>query len=132
MGWRLCGENLYAKHSIHYKRLPAHFLVFSIWNEKNECLSWDETVEWVELLGLKTVPMLCREIWNEAGTRAIDIETYDGDPCEGYVVRVARAFQYREFKDVVAKYVRKGHVHTHSHWMREAVVPNRLKEDAHV
>ena len=31
-------------HSIAYDALPAHFLVFSIWNERNECLSWDETV----------------------------------------------------------------------------------------
>jgi RNA ligase-like protein len=131
-GWRICGENLFAKHSIHYKNLPAHFLVFSIWNEKNECLSWDETETWSELLDLKTVAVLERAPWNEKATRALEFETYNGDPCEGYVVRVARAFQYKEFKDVVAKFVRKNHVHTHSHWMREAVVPNKLKEGAHV
>lgn len=131
-GWRICGENLFAKHSIHYKNLPAYFLVFSVWNEKNECLSWDETETWSELLDLKTVAVLERGLWNEKATKALDIETYNGDPCEGYVVRVARAFQYKEFKDVVAKYVRKGHVQTHAHWMREAVVLNRLKENAHV
>lgn len=38
-GWRLCGENLYAQHSIHYAGLPDYFLLFSIWNERNECLS---------------------------------------------------------------------------------------------
>jgi hypothetical protein len=36
-------------------------LVFSIWNEQN-ALSWDETVEWAELLGLFTVPVLWRGI----------------------------------------------------------------------
>ena len=28
-GIRICGENLYAKHSIHYTDLPSYFLVFS-------------------------------------------------------------------------------------------------------
>ena len=36
---RICGENLYAKHSIHYTNLESYFEVFSIWNEKNDCLS---------------------------------------------------------------------------------------------
>lgn len=125
-GWRVCGENLFAKHSIHYKNLAAHFMVFSIWNEKNECLSWDETKVWAELYGLKTVPMIYRGDWDESRVKATNIDTYSGDPCEGYVVRVARAFQYREFKNVVAKFVRKNHVQTHAHWMREAVVPNLL------
>ena len=43
--WRVCGENMFAKHSIHYKNLDDFFLMFSIWNEKNECLSWKETEE---------------------------------------------------------------------------------------
>lgn len=132
-GWRICGENLYAKHSIHYKHLPAHFLVFSIWNEKNECLSWKETETWCELLGLKTVPVFYRDAWDESHTRAIQIDAYNGDPCEGYVVRVARSFQFKEFKDVVAKFVRKNHVQTHGHWMREAMTLNLVEgEGAHV
>ena len=126
-GWRVCGENLYAKHSIFYRHLPAYFLAFGIWNEKNVCLSWDETVEWAGLLGLSTVPVLERGPWNETAVRAIDIQTYNGDPCEGYVVRVARAFHSKEFRNVAGKYVRKDHVHTHGHWMREAVVPNALR-----
>ena len=47
-GWRICGENVYALHSIYYEQLTSYFYVFSIWNENNECLSWDETVEWAE------------------------------------------------------------------------------------
>ena len=127
-GWRICGENLYAKHSIHYRNLPAHFMVFGIWNERNECLSWDETETWCKLLDLKTVPVLSRGLWNEKATRALELETHSGDPCEGYVVRVARAFAFKEFKDVVAKFVREGHVTTHSHWARQAIVKNGLKE----
>jgi hypothetical protein len=29
-GWRVCGENLYAQHSIAYRNLESYFLVFSI------------------------------------------------------------------------------------------------------
>src|SRR5207249_1831384 len=56
---RICGENLWAKRSIKYTRLSAFFQVFSIW-EGTHCLSWDGTVEWVQLLGLTLVPVLYR------------------------------------------------------------------------
>jgi len=125
--WRVCGENLYAKHAIHYKKLPAYFLVFSIWNEKNLCLSWDETLTWVELLGLKTVPVLYRGPWDETKIRACYQPTFDGEECEGYVVRVAGEFHYREFRRAVAKFVRAGHVPLHGgHWANRVVVPNEL------
>ena len=53
-GWRLCCENVYAKHSIHYpdNYLEGYLYLLSIWNEKNECLSFDDTVEFAELLDL--------------------------------------------------------------------------------
>ena len=44
-GWRICGENLYATHSIKYENLKSYFLGFSVWNEQNMCLSWEETTE---------------------------------------------------------------------------------------
>lgn len=128
--WRVCGENLYAVHSIHYHNLPAYFLVFSIWDQKNFCQSWDDTEEWAKLLELKTVPVIYRGPWDEKRIRDLDLETYAGDPCEGYVVRVARSFHYKEFRNVVAKVVRKNHLHTHGHWMRQAVVVNGLAERA--
>jgi hypothetical protein len=130
-GWRVCGENLYAKHTIHYKKLPAHFLVFSVWNEKNVCLPWDETLTWAELLGLKVVPVLYRGPWDEMKVRACHQPTFDGEECEGYVVRVAGEFHYREFRRCAAKYVRAGHVPVHGgHWANRVVVPNELAEGA--
>ena len=42
-GWRLCGENLYARHSIAY-RLKSYFQLFAIFDDSNHCLSWDDTV----------------------------------------------------------------------------------------
>jgi hypothetical protein len=125
-GWRVCGENLYAKHSILYKNLPAHFLVFSIWNEKNACLSWSETRLWAQLLELPVVQVIEQGMWNEAATRALDLRRWGGDECEGYIVRVEREFAFSEFRRVVGKHVRAHHVHTHGHWMRQAVEVNGL------
>ena len=104
--WRLCGENLYAKHSIKYNNLKSYFLLFSIWNEKNVCLSWDATLEWVELIGINTVPVVYEGLWDEEKIRALtSIKEYDGDPVEGYVVRLRDSFSYRDFKVSIAKYV---------------------------
>jgi len=128
-GWRICGENLYAVHSIRYNNLASHFMVFGIWTDRNVCLSWDETADWAELLGLKTVPVLRRERWDEARMRAFDAYSPAGDECEGYVVRVAREIRFKEFRDVVGKWVRHGHIHTHGHWMRQAVVVNGLRAE---
>lgn len=128
-GWRFCWENLFAKHQIHYKNLRSHLQLISVWNEKNVCLSWDETQTWAELLEVKTVPVLFRYGWNEGRVRSLELKNFEGDSCEGYVVRVSRAFHYKEFRHVVGKYVRKDHVHTHGHWMREAVVKNELRKE---
>lgn len=123
--WRICGENVYAQHSVAYTNLSSYFLVFSIWNEKNECLSWEETVTWCSLLGLKHVPVLfsgkySREILDEIETRM------DFNSQEGYVVRNSSMFHFTEFQNNVAKYVRIGHVQTDQHWINKQVIQNKL------
>jgi hypothetical protein len=126
-GWRVCGENLYARHSIAYQNLNDHFLVFSVWNERNECLSWYDTYEWAGMLGLKTVPTLYYGDWVESLMRRMEPKEHDGDPCEGYVVRRADSFAYAQFRTHVGKFVRANHVQTHGHWMRSQVVPNGMR-----
>lgn len=128
-GWRICGENLYAKHSIKYNNLKNYFLVFSIWNEKNVCLGWDETIEYCKLMDLDMVPVLYRGIWNEDIIKGIYKEDFENDPCEGYVVRLAQEFHYKEFRHCVGKFVRENHVQTHGHWTKQKVEPNLLKEE---
>lgn len=125
-GWRINGENLTAKHSIAYSNLDTYFYLFSIWNEVNQCLSWDETVQYADVLGLKIVPVLYRGIWDEKKIRSLYTPSYNGNPCEGYVIRVARAFSYAEFRNCAAKFVREGHVATSHHW-KEHITFNSLK-----
>ncbi len=38
-GWRLCGENMYARHSVAYDDLESFFYLFSVWNGRDECLA---------------------------------------------------------------------------------------------
>lgn len=125
-GWRVCGENLWAEHSIPYKNLPSYFMGFSIWNEQNICLDWEETKEWFDLLNVTCVPVLYDGIFNLDVLRNIEKEmNFDVD--EGYVVRVAESFKYSDFKYSVAKYVRADHVNTVKHWRHgQAFKPNGL------
>jgi hypothetical protein len=124
-GWRLCGENLYARHSIAYDALPSYFTLFSIWDADNRCLDWDTTVEWAQLLGLATVPVLYDGVFDEDWLRELEDEL-DLERCEGYVVRLADGFAFAEFGVSVAKWVRGHHVQTDQHWMHQEIVPNGL------
>jgi hypothetical protein len=130
IGWqlpnsmRICGENVTAVHTIRYTNLATYFYVFSIW-EGSKCLSWDDTLEWCELLDLVAVPVFYKGIW--------DIEIIKGiaktltPNCEGYVVRPVTSFQLSEFKDVVLKY--RGIEITGNHnWMAKQVEFNEFKQ----
>lgn len=127
-GWRVCGENLWAEHSIHYDDLPSYFLGFSIWDATNRCLCWDDTVVWADLLDITLVPVLYDGIYEDCDFKAIE-KSLNFDKDEGYVVRVASEFKYGEFKSSIAKFVRAGHVQTTKHWRAgRSFTPNGLKK----
>ncbi len=129
-GWRICGENVYARHSIAYTDLPSYFLVFAIYNERNVCLSWDETLQWANRLGLSCMPELYRGPYNEQAVAAC----YSGRSVfgeslqEGYVVRLAAEIVWGLHGASMAKFVRRGHVQTDEHWMLGEIFPNRLRQ----
>jgi len=113
---RICGENLYAIHSIEYTDLEDYFQIFSIWFD-DVCFSWDDTKQKAKHMGLKTVKEIYRGIYDEEMIKNLDI----GDS-EGYVIRIADEFHH-DFHDELffgpmAKYVRKNHVQTNEHWLR--------------
>jgi hypothetical protein len=142
-GWRVNVENLFAKHAIHYQNLADHALLFAIWNERNYILDWDETKEWGPLLGLTMCPVIYDGLYDERFLReqllkpfetsekdehGHRVYRYDGDVMEGYVVRDAGTFHYKDFRKNVGKWVRKGHVPEHGgHWKRRIVTPNKLR-----
>jgi hypothetical protein len=127
--WRVCGENLYALHSIAYTDLETYFMGFSIWNEHNRCLDWDHTQEWFQLLGITSVPVMYDGIWDENLIRGLYDERRDYHHHEGYVVRTAAGFGYGDFRRCVAKYVRANHVAPDKHnWFSQQIIPNKLRE----
>lgn len=131
--WRIVGENMYAKHSIFYKNLKSYFYVFAIYDDKNTCLSWDETKTYCELLGLVHVPVLYEGIWDLNRVKSCWTEyDSDGNEQEGYVIRVKDSFSYENqdegvYSKYTAKYVRKNHVQTSQHWMNEKIILNELE-----
>lgn len=124
--YRICGENLYAKHSIYYDNLVSYFMCFNIWNATH-CLSWTETIEWCELLGLDHVPVIYEGLFDLELIKDI-VSKINTKKQEGVVVRIADGFEYYDFNKCVAKWVRSGHVQTDEHWMNSEIVHNGLKQ----
>ena len=151
-GWRICAENLWARHTVPYEDemyIDGHYnplRPFSIWNEKNECLAWDETVEWfrlfeesmrsdetdenkknsiffrspkVEYDGIFDMDML-KSFYKD--------RKYDPEKVEGFVIRVADSFHYKEFSKWVGKYVTKEFKeklnNSHGHWRKFGIQKN--------
>ncbi|WP_327064793.1 RNA ligase family protein [Kitasatospora sp. NBC_01302] len=126
-GWRICGENLFARHSVDYRELAGYFYGFSVWDEADRCLDWDATVRFLRGLGVPVPRVRWRGVYDERALRALRVAA----ACEeGYVVRTVEGFPGAEFGTRVAKWVRPGHVQTGTHWMHAAVVPNGLGPQA--
>jgi hypothetical protein len=124
---RICGENLYAVHSVKYDNLPSYFMMFSMWID-NTCLSWDETVEYAKILGLETVPVIYDDIYDkDAIIKAF--QPYENTN-EGYVIRIADEFTYGDFRRSVGKFVRPEFRqivnNSHGHWISKKIETNGL------
>jgi len=128
-GWRVCGEYLYAQHSIAYDTLPGYFLVFSVIDEKEICCAWDITRLWTLSLDLHTVPVLFRGIFTEEVVAELSkpAPSKYGKEREGFVIRPDHSFPMNQYSTLTGKYVRPHHVTTDEHWMRKTVVPNHIK-----
>lgn len=124
--YHICGEYLYATHSIFYNNLKTYFEVFSIW-DKNKCLSWEETKEFCKKYNLELVPELYIGIYDEKLIKKLanDVVSKGG---EGIVIRLYDTFLYEDFQNSIAKFVRKNHVQTDKHWSLQQISKNELKK----
>lgn len=121
--YRICGENLFAKHSIYYADLMSYFYGFSVWNN-NICLKWDDTLEWFQLLSITPVQTIYRGKFDENLLISIS-ENLDPSKIEGYVVRNTESFLYEDFSNNVGKFVRENHVNKNSkHWQTAKICKN--------
>ena len=128
---KICGENCYAKHSIHYANLPDWFVVFGI--VQDDCfLSREKIVEWCELFELTPSKILHEGTWDTKTIVDLAEKTIrtgiDGDEAEGIVVWNADGFKVEDFQQNVGKWVRTGHVAPDSkHWRTGPIVANELR-----
>ncbi|MFL9482070.1 RNA ligase family protein [Chitinophagaceae bacterium LWZ2-11] len=130
----LFGENLYAIHSIEYKRIEHYYYVFAV-RCMDKWLSWDEVKFYASFFDLPTVPELeffeVKDLEKDKLEKSVKVfstehsefESYDivtGNTCsrEGVVVRNTNEYAVSDFANNVFKYVRKGHVKTDEHWTR--------------
>lgn len=119
-GYRVCGENMAAIHSITYNNLISFFYVFSVWNEEtNMCLSWEDTIKFTKMLDLPTPKVLYHGIWDEKLFKKM-FEDMDTENMEGYTIRLEDSFHYDDFSDSLVKAVRENHVQTDEHWKKDA------------
>ena len=129
-GWRICGENVYALHSIAYDNLPTYFFGFHLWNEVNVRFSWDEMLEYFAVLGVTPVPTIGEIRVFDPDYLMWLASKLDTEKEEGFVVTKRRSFKLAEFRTSVVKWVRPDHVQTDEHWRTQAVIPNRLASGA--
>lgn len=132
-GWRISCENLYAKHTIKYcnsswVKNNTYGIVFRIWDQNNNCLSWQSTKEWAELLDFPTCPVLYEGKFDENILREIYQPVFDGDEMEGYVIWPQESFHYRDYRKLVGKFVSKSFkdrlTNSHGHWHHSAIERN--------
>lgn len=130
---QICGEWLYAKHSIHYSALPHYFMMFGVREIRTmKWLSWNWVELWAEELGVPTVPVLFSgEVKNETELRELALQFMDkpsacGGLREGVVIRTAAGFHTDEFPRRTQKNVRPNHVQTTEHWKNQEIVRNLL------
>lgn len=127
--FRICGENLFYKHTCAYDDLESMFYVFSIW-DSNKCLSWDETIMWCGMLDLKTVPVIYEGVYDK--NRILDeFNKYmrSNKSVEGFVVRLRDEFDLSEFDVSLNKYVRGSFVIPDNHWRYSKKEINGLRDN---
>lgn len=126
-------EYLFAKHSIHYNKLPSYFMIFNILDiSKNIWLSWDEIINISNDLNMQTAPLLFRgnftseKVLQEEIIKLSNQKEFESDEREGIVIRVAESFSNDNFNKSVAKMVRICHVKTSKHWKDQEIIKNKL------
>lgn len=133
--WRVCGENLFAKHSIQYefKNEKELFQVFGVYDNQNNCLSWDDVVNFCKEMNILTVPIIYIGKYDKDKIlEAFNLYQKNAEECgqevEGFVVRNFEKFSYDSFSQNVGKFVRNGHVQTDQHWRTNWIKNKILKE----
>ena len=136
----LYGEWLYAKHSVHYRKLPHYFFEFDIYDkDAAQFLALEARLKLLEGTGIHTVPVIHRGTVNTTklqsliGPSAFD-SVFD-NPASGktdnlmeglYVRTEAAGYVTGRAKIVRSEFVEK--IKQSEHWQHQKMVPNELAE----
>jgi hypothetical protein len=140
----LFGEWLYARHSLHYRRLPHYFFEFDIYDkEEGEFLGLESRLGRLEGAGILTVPLIHRGRLGLDQLRSLigpsPFESVFTDPNTGRDDRLMEGLYLRTEADgrvtrraklVRPEFVEK--VKQSEHWQHQAMVPNLLAEGAEI
>jgi hypothetical protein len=140
----LYGEWLYAKHSVHYRRLPHYFFEFDLYDKDvGRFLDLGTRLQRLEGTGLQTVPVVHRgaasldELHALIGVSAFD-STF-AHPGNGRTDALMEGVYLRTEADGLvtgrAKLVRPEFVEKvkqSEHWQHQAMVPNGLAANADI
>lgn len=136
----LYGEWLYAKHSVHYRKLPHYFFEFDIYDKQaGQFLSLERRLAILKGSGLLTVPVLHRGSASLDQLRSlIGPSAFDGrfeNPITGETDNLMEGIYCRteangavsgRAKIVRTEFVEK--VKQSEHWQHQTMVPNQLGE----
>ena len=122
---RVCGENLFYKHTCSYDNLKSMFYGFSTWNG-NTCLSWDDTLKIFNELNIQPVDVIYRGMYDKELILKLFREYDSNNINEGFVVRLVDSFDISEFKTSLNKFVKNTFVIPSKHWKYDVKQNNIL------
>ncbi len=140
----LFGEWLYARHSVHYRKLPHYFFEFDIFDKRERVfLSLQRRLEIIAGSGIQTVPVVHTgairkdELHRLIGPSAFESE-FDNPLTERIDAMMEGVYLRTENDGIVtgrAKFVRPEFVQLvklSEHWQHTAMVPNLLADTADI
>ena len=140
----LFGEWVFARHSLHYRRLPHYFFEFDVYDKDAQVfLSLERRLALLQGAGIQTVPVIHRgEATRDQLDELIGPSQFDSqfeDPVTKRVDHLMEGLYLRtEAAGIVtgrAKFVRSAFVEKvkqSEHWQHQAMVPNLLQEGADI
>lgn len=140
----LFGEWLYARHSLHYRRLPHYFFEFDIYDkQRKNFLELASRLDLLDETGIATVPVVHRGLATaDQLHELIGPSRFDSvfeNPLTGRTDNLMEGLYLRtetegrvtgRAKFVRAEFVEK--VKQSEHWQHRAMVPNLLAEGAEI
>ena len=98
-------ESLYHNLAINYNALESKIFGISYW-EKDTCMSWDLTTTFFDSINIAHPPILYEGSWDMKVIIDLNSKISLSEFREGYVMRIKKEFQEKNFNSSIAKYVK--------------------------